>query len=195
MLSILKAIPGLAQNRKSSKGWSYPQIVEPPRRIFYREDSGRVLILHVMRSERLLRALARVGARQLASHQMKYLKMVESMWRSAENTSLKAVLKKVQAGASIHGNLRPNEAPSYKSQVLMVFLVEMEDSRATQELLEMSKMKHASKYSMLGVSEGRLFCLLVGRSIDQGVASFETSERLQRFSSAITEVLKRHAKA
>lgn len=36
------------------KGWRYRQIVEPPCRIFYREDSGRVLILHVMRSERLL---------------------------------------------------------------------------------------------------------------------------------------------
>lgn len=37
------------------KGWRYRQIVEPPCRIFSREDSGRVLILHVMRSECLLR--------------------------------------------------------------------------------------------------------------------------------------------
>jgi plasmid stabilization system protein ParE len=37
------------------KGWRYRQFVEPPCRIFYREDSGRLLILHVMRSERLLR--------------------------------------------------------------------------------------------------------------------------------------------
>ena len=38
------------------KGWRYREIVEPPCRIFYREDSGRVLILHVMRSQRLLSA-------------------------------------------------------------------------------------------------------------------------------------------
>lgn len=37
------------------KGWRYRQIVEPPCRIFYREDVGRVFILHVMRAERLLR--------------------------------------------------------------------------------------------------------------------------------------------
>jgi toxin ParE1/3/4 len=37
------------------KGWRYRQIVEPPCRIFYREDAGRVFILHVMRAERLLR--------------------------------------------------------------------------------------------------------------------------------------------
>jgi toxin ParE1/3/4 len=33
----------------------YRQIVEPPCRVFYRHEPGRVIILHVMRSERLLR--------------------------------------------------------------------------------------------------------------------------------------------
>lgn len=33
----------------------YRQIVEPPCRIFYRHEKERVFILHVMRSERLLR--------------------------------------------------------------------------------------------------------------------------------------------
>ena len=37
------------------KGWRYRQLVEPPCRIFYREESSRVFILHVMRGERLLR--------------------------------------------------------------------------------------------------------------------------------------------
>ena len=37
------------------RGWRYRQIVEPPCRVFYREESGRVYILYVMRSERLLR--------------------------------------------------------------------------------------------------------------------------------------------
>lgn len=34
----------------------YWELVAPPRRIFYREDEGRVFILHVMREERQLRA-------------------------------------------------------------------------------------------------------------------------------------------
>jgi len=37
------------------RGWRYRQIVEPPCRVFYREDSTRVFILYVMRAERLLR--------------------------------------------------------------------------------------------------------------------------------------------
>lgn len=38
------------------KGWSYRQIVEPPCRVFYRVDQGKVVILYVMRSERQLKA-------------------------------------------------------------------------------------------------------------------------------------------
>lgn len=36
------------------KGWRYRQIIEPPCRIFYRQDAGRVFILHILRAERLL---------------------------------------------------------------------------------------------------------------------------------------------
>jgi plasmid stabilization system protein ParE len=51
----LEKHPRLGSKPEELKGWRYRQIVEPPCRIFYREDVGRVLILHVMRSERLLR--------------------------------------------------------------------------------------------------------------------------------------------
>ncbi|MGH7261657.1 MAG: type II toxin-antitoxin system RelE/ParE family toxin, partial [Nitrospiraceae bacterium] len=37
------------------RGWKYRQIVEPPCRVLYREESTRVYILYVMRAERLLR--------------------------------------------------------------------------------------------------------------------------------------------
>jgi plasmid stabilization system protein ParE len=46
--------PRLGSKPDELKGWRYRQIVEPLCCIFYREDSGRVLMLHVMRSERLL---------------------------------------------------------------------------------------------------------------------------------------------
>lgn len=35
------------------QGWRYRQIVEPPCRVFYRQDADKVYILFVMRSERL----------------------------------------------------------------------------------------------------------------------------------------------
>lgn len=36
------------------EGWRYRQIVEPPCRVIYRHEPGRVHILHVVRGERLL---------------------------------------------------------------------------------------------------------------------------------------------
>ena len=48
----LERHPRLGSKPEELKGWRYRQILEPPRRIFYREDSARVLILHVRRSER-----------------------------------------------------------------------------------------------------------------------------------------------
>ena len=51
----LESHPKLGSKPQELRGWRYRQIVEPPCRIFYREDSGRILILHVMRSGRLLR--------------------------------------------------------------------------------------------------------------------------------------------
>ena len=40
------------------KGWRYRQIIEPPCRVIYRNDDARVFILHVVRSERLLKKRA-----------------------------------------------------------------------------------------------------------------------------------------
>jgi toxin ParE1/3/4 len=57
---IFRHVDQLADHPKSGskpselRGWRYRQIVEPPCRVFYREESGRVYILYVMRAEQLL---------------------------------------------------------------------------------------------------------------------------------------------
>ncbi|MCL6106181.1 MAG: type II toxin-antitoxin system RelE/ParE family toxin [Actinobacteria bacterium] len=54
---VFRHVGQLADHPKSGskppelKGWRYRQIVEPPCRIFYREDGRRVFILYVMRGE------------------------------------------------------------------------------------------------------------------------------------------------
>ncbi len=47
--------PRSGSKPRELRGWRYRQVVEPPCRVFYREDSGRVYILYVTRFERLLR--------------------------------------------------------------------------------------------------------------------------------------------
>ena len=52
----LAAHPKSGSKPPELRGRRYRQIIEPPCRVFYREDGPRVLILYVMRSERRLRS-------------------------------------------------------------------------------------------------------------------------------------------
>ncbi len=113
--------------------------------------------------------------------------------RPKENPSVTFVLEKVRAGASISAGLRPNEDPSYKSQMLSIFLVEMPDEAAAKELQEISIKTRPAGYSMLGLVNGKFFCLVIGRSFQHGVPSFETPESLRRFAPGITEILRRYS--
>ena len=45
--------PELGSHPQELEGTRYRQIVEPPVRVFYRFDGVRVIVLHVMRNERL----------------------------------------------------------------------------------------------------------------------------------------------
>ena len=60
MRRIFQHVGQLADHPRSGskpqelRGWRYRQIVEPPCRVFYREESGRVYILYVMRAARAL---------------------------------------------------------------------------------------------------------------------------------------------
>ena len=60
--------PRSSSKPRELKGWRYRQIVEPPCRIFYREEGTKILILYVMRGERLLRP-STLGARRRNSKQ------------------------------------------------------------------------------------------------------------------------------
>lgn len=58
---IFRHVEHLREHPKSGskppelKGWRYRQIIEPPCRIFYREQGSKVFILYVMRAERSFR--------------------------------------------------------------------------------------------------------------------------------------------
>ena len=51
----LAAYPRSGSKPQELKRWRYRQVIEPPCRIFYRQDGARVYVLYVMRAERLLR--------------------------------------------------------------------------------------------------------------------------------------------
>ena len=111
---------------------------------------------------------------------------------SVDDSVLKQALTSVRAVVKINGNLRPQESPDYQSQTLIVFLAELSDETAARSLFRLSQEKgnRPNDFAMVGVTEGRLFCLAVERSFMAGKTSFETPATMRRFSTGIVEALK-----
>lgn len=113
--------------------------------------------------------------------------------KTKESFSLDKSLLAVRGGATISGKLRQNEHPDHESQMFNVILVEVSDESVAKTLLELSKKKKHPDYCMLGLAEGKLFCLIVARSFDRDKKAFETSDSLARFSKGFSGILSRYA--
>ena len=113
--------------------------------------------------------------------------------KTKDSLSLDKSLLAVRGGASVGGKLRPNEHPDHESQMFTVFLVEVADESVAKTLLELSKKKKHADYCMLGLAEGKLFCLVVARSLVADKKAFESSDSLARFSKGIAGILSRYA--
>ena len=117
-----------------------------------------------------------------------------AVWlETKNNAALEEALRGIRAGASIAASLRPGELADCDSQMFLVFLVETADESAARTLLQLSQTKKPESYAMLGLAKEKLFCLVVARSFVVGVDSFETTEKLSRFSKGLTDILRRHA--
>lgn len=112
--------------------------------------------------------------------------------KTKDNASLDKSLQAVRGAATINGRLRPNEHPDHESQMFTIFLVEVADESTAQTLLDLSKKKRPTDYCMLGLAQGKLFCLVVARSFVEGKKAFETSQSLSRFSKGIAGILSRY---
>ncbi len=120
-------------------------------------------------------------------------KLPATWLQTKDNTLLDQTLPLARGGASVFARLRPEAHPESGSQVLMIFLEEMPDEAAAQRLLTLSKSKRPADYAMVGLAQGKLFCLIVARSFVVEVKSIETSESISRFSDGIGKVLAKYA--
>jgi hypothetical protein len=119
---------------------------------------------------------------------------VPAVWLShVDDDALKQALKSVRAPITIDADLRPQESPDHKHQLFVIFLAELNDESSARSLLALYEEKQArpNDFAMVGVQEGRLFCLAIGRSFTEGKASFENQASMRRFATPIAEVLKR----
>lgn len=93
----------------------------------------------------------------------------------------------------MHGSLRPSEHPKHREQGFFVFIVETSQPDDAQTLLRLSQAKDVQGHCMIGAVAGRLFALIVARSIIVGVEAYETPKSLARFEEGLAKVLAGYA--
>ena len=110
---------------------------------------------------------------------------------SVNDAELKRALASIRGAITINADLRPQEFP-FEHHALLIFLVEVDDETAAGSLFRLSEQKQArpKDFAMAAAKQGRLFCLVIARSIMAGKLSSETQASMQRLSRGIAEVLK-----
>jgi hypothetical protein len=112
-----------------------------------------------------------------------------------DDARLTTAMSTIRAVASVHADLRPEAHPDAAKQRMWASLAETTNASAAESLAEISQIEGPLDCALLGAAEGNLFCLMVARSIYQGVDSFETRETLSRFSDGLHGILRDFAKA
>lgn len=103
----------------------------------------------------------------------------------SEDKSHAPLLEKALGGASVSSTFEKGRHPDPDSQHLIVFVVELDSPESAKHLLELSKRNEIRGYSRIGFSSGRVFALLVARSVMAWIESSENKETLERFRDPI----------
>lgn len=116
-----------------------------------------------------------------------------AIWLSlVDDNALRRALASVRGVARINAELRPEASQDFRSQTITMFLVEVDEERAAESLLQLARKKQtrANSFSIAAAKQSRLFCLAIARSVVIGTASFETQTGLQRFAIGMAEILR-----
>ena len=108
-----------------------------------------------------------------------------------DDAAVSKALASVTGGVKIDGKISPETNQQRLTQQLTVFLVETGSEEWADKLLAISKLP-AKWHFRLGTASGKLFSLMVARSVREGVESFESAESLQRFEAPLQRALDRH---
>jgi hypothetical protein len=109
---------------------------------------------------------------------------------SANPGAVSLALHAARADATIYAPLRPEVLPQRKTQSLHVFLVELANEQDAETLRDASRQVRHPRTALLGIAEGRLFCLLVAQPEFSFAALYETNERLARFAAPLSDILR-----
>jgi hypothetical protein len=112
---------------------------------------------------------------------------------SDDKTAFERAMRSARAGASVHASFGKSPHDALDTQMLLAMFEEMSSESAARELLDIANRRKPKSFSMLALAEGRLFCLVVARSTEEGVEQAETDESIRRFRAPLSEIMRRHA--
>jgi len=118
---------------------------------------------------------------------------IPTFWlKAGNNRVLNKALGNVKAVVSVSANLQPQANTKNDYQMLIVFLAELSESAYAKSLCRIAETSRPSTFCIHGVVVESLFCMIVARSLAQGVEPFETTEGLKRFMLPISEILNKY---
>jgi hypothetical protein len=118
---------------------------------------------------------------------------IPATWlRDQKGERLDSILSEIAGCVIVRGDMDRSKHADVKDQSFLIFTMETKDGEDAQKLLHMAQSKSPKGFSRLGVCQGKLFSLVIGRSYVKGVAAVEDEASLSRFEGPLMNLLKRY---
>ncbi len=107
----------------------------------------------------------------------------------AARQGAESILARSVAAASVNGSLHPDAHERADAQSLLIFIVETRSEQDAASLHALAASNAADEVATISLHRDRLFALIVARSFEVGVPSFETRESIKRFEGPLRAAL------
>lgn len=113
-----------------------------------------------------------------------------SVWfPKAARQGAEGILARSVAAASVNGSLHPDAHERADAQSLLIFIVETRSEQDAASLHALAARNAADEFATIALHREQLFALIVARSFEVGVPSFETRESIKRFEGPLRAAL------
>jgi hypothetical protein len=115
--------------------------------------------------------------------------------KGVDDVALERALARVRGGAEVYPFMRLNkDSRPEMTDLFRVSIVELADEESARTLLDLTRREKDPHFVLVGLAEGRLFCLVVANPGDASDEKYVTAEGLPGFLREVAEVLRRHAR-
>jgi hypothetical protein len=115
-----------------------------------------------------------------------------SVWfPKAARQGAESILARTVAAASVDGSLHPDAHERADAQSLLIFIVEARTEQDAASLHTLAASGPPDEPATITLHKDRLFALIVARSFEVGVPSYETRESIKRFEGPLRTALER----